>query len=286
MKLDLAVAGLVLFAALLHASWNAIVKSDRDRLVSFAVIQTTGMAMAAVLLPFFAVPTLEAWPYLIASVIVHSFYYFFLLQAYKHGDLSHVYPIARGLGPLLVAILSGRLAGEYLSIAEASGVGLVSLGVASLAFGNGLPRAGEWRPVLYAAGTGVFIAGYTLVDGLGVRASQDALSYIVWLNLLEGPAVLIAAIWLRGRTAIPHLRQHWWRGVLGGVIAATGYGIAIWAMSVGAMAHVAALRETSVLFAAIMGAVLLHEGFGKSRILAAALVVAGLLLMNLPLLRF
>lgn len=286
MKLDLAVAGLVLFSALLHASWNALVKSDRDRLISFAMIQGTGMTMAAALLPFFAVPNLEAWPYLIASTVVHNFYYFFLLEAYRHGDLSHVYPIARGLGPLLVAIFSGRLAGEYLSAAEASGVGLVSIGIASLAFGHGLPKDHEWRPVLFAAGTGVFIASYTLIDGLGVRTAHDPLAYIVWLNLLEGPVVIAAAIAARGHAVIPHLRQNWWRGAAGGAMGAIGYGISMWAMSAGALAHVAALRETSVLFAALIGAVLLHEGFGKRRIVAAMFVVAGLLLMNLPLLRF
>lgn len=287
MKIDPAVAGLVLFAALLHASWNAIIKSDTDRLMSFGLVMMAGCLIAVPFLPFVAFPSAAAWPYLIASVIVHNFYYFFLLRAYAHGDLSHVYPIARGLGPLLVAIFSGRLAGEYLSLAESAGVTLLSFGIASLAFGHGLPRnSAEWKPVLYALGTGVSIAGYTMVDGLGVRASQDALSYIVWLNLLEGPWVLVVALWWRGaERVIPYMRAYWWRGTAGGVIATAGYGIAIWAMSVGALAHVAALRETSVLFAAVMGTMLLHEGFGRRRIAASVLVVAGLLLMNLPLFR-
>jgi len=286
-KVEPAVAALVLFAALLHASWNAIVKSDRDRLMSFGLVMVAGSVIALPFLPFVAIPAAASWPYLIASVIVHNFYYFFLLRAYAHGDLSHVYPIARGLGPLLVAAFSGRLVGEYLSLAESAGVTLLSLGIASLAFGNGLPRGrDEWRPVLYAIGTGVCIAGYTLVDGLGVRESGDALGYIAWLNLFEGPWVMVAALWWRGRErVVPYLRAYWWRGTAGGIIATLGYGIAIWAMSVGALAHVAALRETSVLFAALMGTLLLHEGFGPRRIAASALVVAGLLLMNLPLFR-
>jgi drug/metabolite transporter (DMT)-like permease len=287
MKVDPTVAALVLFAALLHASWNAIVKSDRDRLMSFGLVMMAGSLIAVPVLPVVAMPGATAWPYLIASVVVHNFYYFFLLRAYAHGDLSHVYPIARGLGPLLVAVLSGRLAGEYLSFAESAGVTLLSIGIASLAFGHGLPRnSAEWKPVLYALGTGVCIAGYTLVDGLGVRASGDAIGYIAWLNLLEGPWVLGAALWWRGRErVVPYLRAYWWRGTAGGIIATLGYGIAIWAMSVGALAHVAALRETSVLFAAVMGTALLGEGFGRRRIAAAVLVVAGLLLMNLPLFR-
>src|SRR4051812_27347987 len=179
----------------MHASWNAIVKSDRDRLASFGIVMLAGTVMAALVVPFVAVPNAVAWPYLLASVLAHNFYYFFLLRAYAHGDLSHVYPIARGLGPLLVAATSGRLAGEYLSTVEAVGVALVSGGIASLALSRGWPRGHEWRPVLYALATGVAIAGYTLVDGLGVRASGDALSYIAWLNILEGPWVILIAIW-------------------------------------------------------------------------------------------
>lgn len=286
MKIDPGVAALVLFAALLHASWNAIVKSDRDRLVSFGLVMVSGCVLCLPLVPFFSFPATAAWGYLVASVIIHNFYYYFLLRAYAHGDLSHVYPIARGIGPLLVAAFSGRLAGEYLTLVESAGVALLSFGIASLAFGHGLPRdRREWQAVGYAVGTGIFIAGYTLVDGLGVRASGDPIGYIIWLNLFEGPWVLLVAFWRRGDVIYPYLRQFWWRGAAGGFIATLGYGIAIWAMSVGALAHVAALRETSVLFATVMGAVLLHEGFGARRILAATLIVAGLLLMNLPLFR-
>jgi drug/metabolite transporter (DMT)-like permease len=284
-KLDPTLAGLVLLAALMHASWNAIVKSDSDRLASFGVVMFAGTVMAAFVVPFVAVPSAAAWPYLMASVLAHNFYYFFLLRAYAHGDLSHVYPISRGLGPLIVAALSGRLAGEYLSTVEACGVALVSGGIASLALSRGWPRGGEWRPLLYAIGTGMAIASYTMVDGLGVRASGDAFSYITWLNILEGPWVIIVAVWKRGAALIPYMRRNWWRGTAGGIVATIAYAIAVWAMSIGAMAHVAALRETSVLFAAIMGAVLLHEGFGYRRIAAASFVVAGLLLMNLPIFR-
>jgi len=184
---------------------------------------------------------------------------------------------------LIVATLSGRLAGEYLSAPEAVGVACVSGGIASLAFSAGWPRGSEWRPVAYATGTGLAIAGYTLVDGLGVRTAHEPMSYIVWLNILEGPWVFIAAVWYRGATLIPYLRTHWWRGTAGGIVATIAYAIAIWAMSRGALANVAALRETSVLFASAIGAVLLHEGFGWRRFGAAVLVVAGLLLMNFPI---
>jgi drug/metabolite transporter (DMT)-like permease len=285
MRIELHVAALVLLSALIHASWNTIVKSDVDRLVSFAVVMISGTILCLFLAPFVAFPSSEAWGYIVASTIVHNFYYFFLLRAYAHGDLSHVYPIARGLGPLLVAIFSGRLIGEALTTVEYAGVLLVSIGVTSLALARGLPHGAEWRPTIYAVLTGMTIAGYTIIDGVGARQSGDAIAYIVWLNIAEGPWVMMVAIVRRGRVIVPYLQAYWWRGAAGGAIATIGYGIAIWALSLGAMAHVAALRETSVLFGALMGTFLLRESFGPRRIAAASVVVAGLLLMNLPILR-
>lgn len=285
MKLDLAVAGVVLLSALLHASWNAVVKSDADRLVSMGLVMIVGSLMGLIALPFVPMPQPEAWKWLIISIVIHNFYYFFLLNAYAHGDLSHVYPIARGSGPLLVAIFSGVLVGEHLADYEFAGVFLVSVGIASLALAKGLPRGEEWRPTLYALATGVTIAAYTVADGLGVRASGDALGYIAWLNLLEGPWVFLFALWLRGPTIFLHLRKYWWRGAGGGVVATVGYGLAIWALSVGGMAHVAALRETSVLWGSLIGTLVLGESFGYRRVLAAMTVVAGLLLMHLAAFR-
>jgi drug/metabolite transporter (DMT)-like permease len=280
MKLDLTVAALVLLSALVHASWNGIVKSDKDRLLSFGLVMGVGAAMGLVAVPFLPWPDAASWPYLAASVVIHNAYYVFLLRAYAHGDMSHVYPLARGLGPLLVAAASGPLLGERLGAIEAAGVALVSTGIVGLAMSNGWRGIGS-RATGFAVLTGFTIAGYTIVDGLGARESSHALSYIAWLNVLEGPWVLIAAVALRGRAALFYLRYDAWRGVIGGVIATLGYGIAIWALSLGAMAHVAALRETSALFGALIGTILLGERFGPLRVAAAALVVAGLLLMHL-----
>ncbi|MDF3075863.1 MAG: peptide transporter permease [Alphaproteobacteria bacterium] len=285
MRLDPEIIGLVLLAALLHASWNAVVKSDRDRLLSMGVVMAAGGVFGAIVACLVPLPDLKAWPYMIASVIIHNFYYYFLLRAYAHGDLGHVYPIARGLGPLLVAMLSSSLLGETLRFSEAVGVVLISLGIVGLSF------AGGWRQAFrqgwgttFAVLTGLTIAGYTIVDGLGARASGSALGYIAWLNILEGPWVLLIGFWRRGTgPALHHILTYGWRSAIGGVIAAIGYGIAIWALSLGAMAHVAALRETSVLFAALMGTFLLGETMGWRRILAATTIVSGLLLMNLPL---
>jgi uncharacterized membrane protein len=230
--------------------------------------------------------------------MIHNFYYFFLLKAYATGDLSHTYPIARGLGPLLVAIFSWRLLGEFLRVQDGVGVALVSLGILTLAapqrLANGEPlthalRGKHRRATMYAALTGVTIAGYLFSDGLGVRAAgptfDHKLSYIVWLNICEGPWMIVAALYLRPFAVTAYLKKGprgWWRGAVGGAIATVGYAIAIWALAAGPIAHVAAVRESSVLFAAVMGALLLGEPFGVRRIVAAGIIVAGLLLMNGP----
>ena len=284
-RLDPEIIGLVLLAALMHASWNAVVKSDRDRLLSMGVVMLAGAVFGVVVAVFVPFLDLKAWAVMIASVVIHNFYYYFLLRAYAHGDLGHVYPIARGLGPLLVAMVSGSVLGEALRFSEAVGVVLISCGIIGLSFAGGWRQAFQqgWGTT-FAVLTGLTIAGYTVVDGLGARASGSPLGYIAWLNILEGPWVLLIGFWRRGfAPAWQHVIAYGWRSALGGVIATIGYGIAIWALSLGAMAHVAALRETSVLFAALMGTFLLGETMGWRRIVAAATIVAGLLLMNLPL---
>lgn len=297
--LDPLVIGLLLAAALMHATWNALLKSDTgDRLATFGIIMLTGSLVSlpfVFILPF---PPKEAWLWLAGSVAIHNFYYYFLLKAYATGDLSHTYPIARGLGPLLVAILSGRLLGEYLRVQDGVGVALVSLAIIALAAPqrraggellSAALRGQHRRATLYAVLTGVTIAGYLFSDGLGVRAAgptfEHKMSYIAWLNVCEGPWLICVALYLRPLTVTAYLRKGprgWWRGAVGGAVATLGYAIAIWALAAGPIAHVAAVRESSVLFAAAMGALLLGEPFGRMRIVAAAVIVSGLVLMNGP----
>jgi drug/metabolite transporter (DMT)-like permease len=291
MVVDPLIVLLLLAAALMHASWNALLKADRsDRLATFGVIMTTGTLMGVLAVPF--LPSIEpgAWKFLAISVIVHVAYYTFLLKAYSYGDLSHTYPIARGLGPLLVALVSGQLIGEHLRAQDIMGVLLLSGSLVALA----LPQRGA-KPqpggrhglaTLFAVLTGFTIASYIIADGFGVRAAgpdfSHRVAYIAWLCVLEGPWLLVLAIALRPGTVWSHLKRHWWKGMIGGVIANTGYGIAIYALVLGPMAHVAALRETSVLFGALMGTLLLGEPFGRRRVVAAVVIVSGLALMNGP----
>lgn len=285
------IVGLLLVAALMHATWNALLKSDRsDRLATFGVIMTTGTAMGLAAVPFLPMIEPGAWKFIALSVAIHLAYYTFLLKAYSYGDLSHTYPIARGLGPLLVAILSGQLVGEHLRLQDILGVLLLSLGLVALAFAIRLaaPRPGgrHGLATIFAVLTGISIAGYILADGLGVRAAGPALgqkiSYIAWLCVLEGPWLLVLAFAIRPTAVWTHLRINWWRGVLGGVVASVGYGIAIYGLAAGPMAHVAALRETSVLFGTLIGTLLLGEPFGGRRVAAAIVIVSGLVLMNGP----
>ncbi|MGZ5911341.1 MAG: EamA family transporter [Reyranella sp.] len=285
------VVGLLLMAALMHASWNAILKSDQsDRLATFGVIMTTGTLIGLCAVPFLPLIEPAAWKYLAASVTIHVLYYTFLLKAYSYGDLSHTYPIARGLAPLLVALVSGRFIGEHLRPQDIAGVVLLSFGLIALAMPlrNVVPRPGSRHGLatLFAGLTGFTIAAYIIADGLGVRSAgptfQHRLSYIAWLCVVEGPWLLVLAIVLRPATVWGHLRRTWWRGAIGGVIANVGYGIAIYALVLGPMAHIAALRETSVLFGALMGTLLLGEPFGLRRVAAASVIVVGLVLMNGP----
>ena len=285
------IIGLLLLAGLMHASWNAILKSDTsDRLMTFGVIMTTGTVMGLVAVPFLPWIELAAWKFLATSVIVHVAYYTFLLKAYSYGDLSHTYPIARGMGPLLVALVSGQLIGEHLRVQVIVGVVLLSAGLVALAIPlrTVVPQPGSRHGLatLFSVLTGFTIAAYIIADGMGVRAAgptfEHRLAYIAWLCVLEGPWLLVLAIVLRPQTVWSHLRRNWWRGMIGGVIANTGYGIAIYALVLGPMAHVAALRETSVLFGALIGTLLLGEPFGVRRVIAAAVIVCGLILMNGP----
>jgi drug/metabolite transporter (DMT)-like permease len=303
LKHDVLILILVLFAAALHASWNALLKwsGDRDRLLTLAVMIGTGGLVCLIGIPFVPLPESVAWRFLATSVVLHVGYYVFLIRAYRGGDLSQVYPIARGVGPLLVAFSSATLVGESLTITEFLGVLVICCGIASLAL-SGLrwERWGESggqretsepedrqrasrHPVVFAVVTGVFIAGYTIVDGLGVRATKNPLSYILWMNFLEGLPLLFFALAARPQEFHRVLRNRGRSAALAGVLAALAYGLVVWAYSMGMIAPIAALRETSVVMAAWSGTRLMHDPFGTRRIVAAAVVVAGIVLLNLRL---
>ncbi|MEX0923548.1 MAG: DMT family transporter [Rhodovibrionaceae bacterium] len=275
---------LVLLAAALHATWNALVKSGQDRLVTLALVNLAPAIPAALALPFLPEMDWAAVPYLAASVALHTLYYACLIGAYRTGDLSQVYPIARGSAPVLVAAGAWLLAGEVKTPLEIAGIVVVSLGIVSLAWRPGplrLPALRKDEAILFALATGLTIAGYSIADGLGGRASGAVFTYIAWLFAVDGIAIVAFTFWRRRKTLRRSFSPHLLRGFAGGAVAATAYSIVIWAMSVAPMAQVVALRETSVLIAAGIGALILKEGFGKQRIAAAAIVVGGAALLHL-----
>ncbi|MCC7272681.1 MAG: EamA family transporter [Alphaproteobacteria bacterium] len=279
--MDAPVAALVLLGALLHATWNAMVKADGDRLLALAAVFLTSGVAGLLALPFVPAPAPDAWPWLAASVAIHVVYVVGLVGAYRHGDLSRVYPLARGCGPLLVALVAGRLVGEHLSNLQAAGLVLASLGIVGLALEPGALGVGR-RATGWALLTGLTIAGYTVTDGIGGRLSGDPIGYTAWLFALHIPWIPLYALATRPAAVRAYARRNWARGTAGGLVSLASYGIAIWAMTAAPMALVAALRECSVLFGALIGALVLREAMGSRRIAAAVLVVLGQLMMNAP----
>lgn len=274
------VFSMVLAAALLHAVWNALVKVQGDRLVFMTILMMSQTLIALCVVPFVTFPGPEAWPYIGASVVLHNGYYLFLIMAYRFGDLSHVYPIARGSAPLIVAVLSVVFAGEVLGRQEALAVALITLGVMSLALTRGASGVGEPKAVLFALGTGVFIAAYTIVDGLGARTAGDPHGYSFWLFLLDGIPVVLLTLCVRKRQLTGQVLSMWKSGVFAGVVSMLAYWIVIWAMTLAPLALVSALRETSVVFAVVFGTVLLKERIDLVRLAAIASTLIGTVMLK------
>lgn len=271
---------LVLAAAVMHASWNAVVKHAGDPLVMQAFIISTSAVIAlpvALYLPF---PQAGTWGYILAGVTVHGVYFTLLVKAYELGDFNHVYPVARGTGPLIVAVAAALLLGEPLAPGQIAGVALISLGIMSMALTS---RGKGGRKALVAAvGVGVTIAVYTMIDGLGARSGDGPFAFIAWLLVLSAFPIGGLALWRRGfGPAMAAARRQIGPGLFAGSICGVGYAIVLWAYSQGTLAEIAALRETSVIFAAIIGAFLFDEPFGRHRIAAAALVALGVVVLNL-----
>jgi drug/metabolite transporter (DMT)-like permease len=226
------------------------------------------------------VPHPAAWPYLIASALLHLVYSAMLGIAYELGDFSQVYPLARGLSPLLVAAAAPVVAGEHLDRGQLLALGVICGGLGGLVFAGGRPTRAGAPGIAAAVLTGLLIAGYTIVDGLGVRASGSPAGYTAWLVLLFGP-VLPLLYWRRRKLRIRPPLPVVIRCTIAGLLAVAGYGLVLWAQSRGSLALVAALRETSVVFGAMIGAVAFSEPFGRARTTAAGVIAGGIALLNL-----
>jgi drug/metabolite transporter (DMT)-like permease len=272
----------VLAAALLHAGWNAIVKLGLDPFLSMVLLVLAAGLLAAPLLPVFGLPALEAWPYIAASAALHLGYNLVLIEAYRSGALGLVYPVARGSAPLMVAIGSALFLGEVLSSRAYLGIGLIVAGIALVSIRRAADVLSADRRALGFAGlTACFIAAYSLVDGTGARVSGNASGYALTLFVLDGIITLFVALARVGvaglRTCLLYAR----RGLAGGAMQLGGYWTVIWAMSQAPVAMVSALRETSVLFAALLAVIWLKEPFTPTRLAGAVLVMCGAIVMKL-----
>jgi drug/metabolite transporter (DMT)-like permease len=302
--LSLTVTLAVLAAAVTHATWNAIAHGIKDQTLAFALIGVGGIAASIPLVIVAALPRSAAWPYLLASVAIHVFYNLLLMQCYRLGEFSQVYPLARGISPLVVTILAAAFVHEHLALPQIGGVAIISAGLAFLVFAGRRTRAeGSARGVreggappgartvvvpgkqsrgafLAAVGTGLTIAAYTTVDGVGVRLSASPVGYIGWLMVLESLCVPLFAAVRRRDVLLKQPRRILLSGLAAGALSVLAYGLVLWAQTRGALAPIAALRETSVIFGAIIGTLVFREPFGRARITATVLVAAGIVLLN------
>jgi len=267
----------------MHAGWNAMLKGSSDVLLKTAAI----VAAAGVLMAPFAfivpLPAPASWPYLLASVVTHVAYYFFMINAYRIGDLTLAYPLMRGVAPLITATLGVAFLAEAPALAGWLGIALISGGVIVLSWRPGVAKGGQHqgRAIGFALANAGVIAGYTIIDGIGARLSGNAWSYIVWLFVLDGFPFTFWILATRRKPFLNFLAAQPGRSVIAGALSAGAYAISVWAMTRAPVALVAALRETSVLFAALLGSRLLRERLTAQRWTGIAAVLAGVVALKL-----
>lgn len=270
---------LVLLGAVLHAVWNALVKSGTDKSLDAAMISLGGGMVGLAFLPFVPMPNAAALPFILVSAVLQFVYFQLVAAAYRAGDIGLVYPLMRGGAPLLVAMTSGVVLGEHLSPYAMAGVLIICAGVLTLAFES---RHGSRRAILLALANACVIATYTFVDGAGARVSGNAVSYTLWMALL--PPVLLFSWAVARRGAQPvwtHVRRNWARGLIGGAGSISSYGLALWAMTKAPVATVAALRETAILFALLISVFVLKEKASVWRYIAGVVIASGVLVLKL-----
>jgi drug/metabolite transporter (DMT)-like permease len=271
----------VLLGALLHAAWNTMIRGSANRTLDTVLVVAGAGAIMALLLPFLPLPAAASWPYAFASGVIHVGYFLLVAGAYRHGELSYVYPLMRGAAPALTAIAGALLLAEIPALQGWLGVVLICSGVLLLAGDAWRKATLQGSATLFALGTAGIVVIYTLVDGVGVRLSGNAAVYTGWVFLLTA-LPLTAIFLLRDRSStLTYARQHWRRGLFGGACTLASYALALWAMTQAPIALVAALRETSVVFGTLLAALLLKESVSRTRYAAIGVVVAGAVAIKL-----
>ena len=266
------VVGLALFAAILHASWNAFLRTGADRLWTVTVMSFSSTAVAIPMALFHALPAAAAWPYVVLSAGLQVGYSVFLVAAYRYGELGQVYPIVRGSVPLLVTLGGFALAGQQLTMPEIVGVTLVACGIMGLSLGRGRTST---TSILYALATGAIIAAYATVDAIGVRAAGDSGAYTAWVLMIYGALLPATFIVMRGRLVVDLRAPETRKALAGGLFALLAYGVVVAAFALGPAGPITAIRETSVVFAAFIGRFFLGEQLTPRRIGACAVVALG-----------
>jgi drug/metabolite transporter (DMT)-like permease len=270
---------LVLLGAALHATWNAIVKAGTDKSLDAAMVALGAGVVGLVFLPFVPLPDPAAWPFILVSAALQFAYFQLVAAAYRAGDIGLVYPLMRGVAPLLVASTSGIVLGEHLSFGAILGILVISAGVLTLAFEA---RNGGRNAIMLALANAAVIATYTFVDGAGARISGNPVSYTLWMSLLPPVLLFGWAVSQRGTAVVAnHVRKNWLRGLFGGAGSIASYGLALWAMTKAPVATVAALRETAILFALLISVAILKEKATIWRYIAGAIIAGGVLVLRL-----
>ncbi|WP_339452518.1 EamA family transporter [Pseudomonas sp. JAI120] len=276
MSLD--VFAIIMLGAALHATWNAVVKGGDNKLLTTCMIASIASLIASAVIPFLELPSKESWPFIGASVILQVVYFVLVASTYRIADMSQTYPIMRGTAPLLVATASVGLLSESLSSFAWLGIAIICIGILSMA---ATPGIGQRKGLLLALVNAAVIAGYTLIDGVGVRKSGAPAAYTLWIFLLTGLALALWACAVRRREFWRYLARHWRPGVIGGFGTVVSYGLALWAMTAAPIATVSALRETSILFGVVISALVLKEQLTRRRIMAACIIAGGAMVLRL-----
>jgi len=276
MEISLPVTLAVLGAALLHAAWNALLKSGGDKQLDAMGLAAGSGAVALAAAPFLPAPAPASYPWIAASALVHIAYFWALAGAYRWGDMTFSYPIMRGGGPLIVTMAGGAVFGETLGGGQLAGVLLISAGILAFASHTAADPAAQRKSLAFALINACVIAAYTLIDAKGARLSEAPVSYTLWFFVANGVVIFAVGCLRRGAAAPRHLARHWRVPLVGGALAVGAYAVALWAMTRAPVALVAVLRETSVVFAAVLGALFLGERFTPRRVAATAAVLAGL----------
>ncbi|RUL74960.1 EamA family transporter [Dyella choica] len=269
----------VMLAALLHASWNALIKQGGNKLLSMVLVANSAALLAAFFLPVLSPPARASWPFILSSTILQIGYFVLLAQAYRVADLSQAYPLMRGTAPLLVAVACACFLRESLRPIAWTGIAVICIGILSLA----LPRQleGGRRGIGLALLNAVLIAGYTLVDGIGVKLSGAPAAYTLWIFLLTGIPLAAWALLARRAAYCRYMASHWRAALAGGIGTTTSYALVLGAMTTAPIAMVAALRETSILFAAVLSGMVLKESLGLLRLTAICIIAVGAMVLRL-----